>query len=104
MSTTVLVSESVATESRRRTGWRDPFFAAMSAVTLLIVISGFTPTLYLRPVFNPPAIPAYLFLRGIVLTSWFVLFFGQALVRSGRIQLRGAGVDGPSTAASDPGA
>ena len=52
----------------------------MSGVIVLIVLSGFTPTLYLRPVFNPPAIPGYLFLHGIVLTAWFVWFFMQTLL------------------------
>ena len=78
--TQVLARESVAAKVRPRTVSRDPFFAVMSAVTLLIVLSGFTPTLYLRPVFKPVEIPGYLFLHGIVLTSWFVWFALQTLL------------------------
>jgi hypothetical protein len=80
MTTQVLARESVATQVRRRTVSRDPFFAVMSAATLLIVLSGFAPTLYLRPVFKPVPIPGYLYIHGIVLTSWFVWFAMQTLL------------------------
>src|SRR5215510_1481756 len=84
MTTQVLVRESVAAQARPRTVSRDPFFAAMSAVILAIVLSGFAPTLYLRPVFKPVPIPGYLYLHGIVLTSWFAWFFMQTLLIQSR--------------------
>lgn len=84
MTTQVVARESVAAHARPRTVSRAPFFAVMSAATLLIVLSGFAPTLFLRPVFKPVPIPWYLFLHGIVLTSWFVWFAMQTLL----IQLR----------------
>ena len=104
MTTRLLDPESVATTLRRRTAPRNPFFAVMSAAILLIVIGGFTPTLYLRPVFNPPAIPGYLFLHGIVLTSWFVWLVVQTLlIRSGRTALhRRVGLAGAVLAAAVP--
>ena len=104
MTTRVLDSESVATQVRPRTGLRNPFFSVMSGLILLIVLSGFTPTLYLRPAFNPPPIPAYLFLHGIVLTSWFVWFFMQTLlIQSRRTALhRRLGVAGAALAVTVP--
>jgi hypothetical protein len=57
----------------------------MSAVLLLIVFSGFARSLYLRAFFETPPIPAYLYVHGAILTSWFVLFFVQTvLVSAGR--------------------
>lgn len=85
MMTGVEAPESVIAQPRRRAVTRDRFFAAMSGVTLLIVFSGFAPSLYLRPIFQPEPIPPYLYVHGIVLTSWFVLLFIQGLlIQSGR--------------------
>ena len=53
MTTHVLDRDSVATQFHRRTASRSLFFAAMSGMSLFIVLSGFTPTLYLRPLFQP---------------------------------------------------
>lgn len=71
---------------------------------LLLVLSGFTPTLYLRPLFKPAPMPAYLFLHGIVLTTWFVWLFVQTLlIQSGRTALhRRLGVVGGVLAAIVP--
>jgi hypothetical protein len=104
MTTQVLDAESVATQVQRRIVGRNPFFAVMSAVTLLIVLSGFTPTLYLRPVFSPPAIPWYLYLHGMVLTSWFVwLCLQTLLIQTGRTRLhRRLGIAGAVLAAAVP--
>jgi hypothetical protein len=55
---------------------------------LFVVVVGFAPTLSLRPLFNVPEIPPYLYVHGIVLTAWFVLFFAQAaLIGAGRAAL-----------------
>jgi len=104
MTTQVLARESVVTKARPRTVARDPFFAAMSAVILAIVLSGFAPTLYLRPVFKPLPIPGYLYLHGIVLTSWFVWFTMQTfLIQSRRTALhRRLGVAGAVLAVAVP--
>jgi hypothetical protein len=104
MTTHVLDPEPVGTPFQRRTTSRNPFFAIMSALLLLIVLGGFAPTLYLRPVFKPPAIPAYLFLHGIVLTSWFIWLCMQALlIQSGRTSLhRRLGLGGAVLAAAVP--
>ena len=104
MTMQVLASESDVTRVRRRPSQRDPFFAVVSATILLLVLSGFAPTLYLRPVFKPVSIPGYLFLHGIVLTSWFGWLFMQSLlIRSGRPALhRRLGVVGAVLAATVP--
>src|SRR4029077_3127834 len=52
-----------------------------------LVLVGFTRSLYARALFHPDPIPPYLYLHGIVLTSWFVLAFVQALlVSAGRAE------------------
>jgi hypothetical protein len=104
MRTGAIAPESLTTGRDRPTAARNPFFGVMSAVTLLLVLSGFTPTLYFRPLFKPPSIPGYLFLHGIVLTSWFVWFCVQTLlIQSGRTALhRRLGVVGGALAAAVP--
>jgi hypothetical protein len=56
---------------------RSRFYVAMAGGLLLIVLLGFTPTLYLRAFFDVPEIPVSVFVHGIVLTAWFVAFFLQ---------------------------
>ena len=82
-----------AAQTRRRSGsaagkrrWRIGFFTVMPAVILLLVVAGFTRTLFARPVFHPAPIPPYLYVHGIVLTCWFVWACVQSLlVSAGRI-------------------
>jgi len=56
---------------------RSRFHVGMSSALLLIVLAGFAPTLYLRAFFNVPAIPAAVWVHGLVLTAWFVAVFLQ---------------------------
>lgn len=56
---------------------RGRFYVAMAGGLLLIVLLGFTPTLYLRAFFDVPEIPVSVFVHGLVLTAWFVAFFLQ---------------------------
>ena len=59
-------------------GARQPgFFAAMSALLLVIVFFGFAPTYYLKPT-TEPALPAYLHVHGALLTIWFLLLLFQS--------------------------
>jgi hypothetical protein len=95
-------SDATAVSARTtRVPGRSKFFCGMSAALLLIVIAGFAPTLYLRPLFDVPPIPAYLYVHGIILTLWFVWLFGQSyLVAVGRTNVhRRLGVFGALTAA-----
>ena len=102
--THVLAADSVATAHRRRVASRTRFFAVMSGVTLLIVLSGFAPTLFLRPLFKPAPIPWYLYLHGALLTSWFAMLFVQTvLIQSGRTAVhRRLGVAGAVLAIAIP--
>ena len=83
------VTDTNTVEARIRSGavnreraWRIGFFTVMPGVILFLVLVGFTRSLYARPLFHPDPIPPYLYLHGIVLTSWFVLAFVQALLIS----------------------
>lgn len=67
---------------------RERFFGLMTAVLALAVLVGFARTLYLRPVLGLPDLPGYLFLHGVVLTSWFAFLVVQVwLIRSGSTAL-----------------
>lgn len=57
---------------------RSRFYVGMTGVLFLIVLLGFSRTLYLRPFFDVPEIPAYVLLHGVVLTAWFVSVLLQA--------------------------
>lgn len=85
-------SGAIQARAKHRSG----FFFTLSVAILLIVLIGFAPTLYLRPLFAVPAIPGYVYLHGAVLTSWFVWFVVQtSLIRTGGIaQHRRLGVVG----------
>jgi len=56
---------------------RGDFFLGTSILLLVIVLVGFAPTLYLRPLFDVPEIPPYLFAHGAVLTGWYAWFVVQ---------------------------
>lgn len=77
--TTLGAERHAATRGRARSR----FYAGMSGMLLLIVLAGFSRTLYLRAFFDVPEIPAYVALHGIVLTAWFVgVFFRRLSSRS----------------------
>ncbi len=67
---------------------RDRFFLAMSGLLLLILVVGFSRTLYLRLFFEVPPIPSYLHIHGATVTAWFVWLVVQAsLVNVNRIDV-----------------
>jgi hypothetical protein len=93
-------AEAEAADRGRKWRW---FFVSMSLALLAVVVVGFSPTFFLRGYFGtaqlPPGLrtlPAYLWVHGIVLTSWFLLFFAQTvLVASHRTDLhRRLGISG----------
>jgi hypothetical protein len=66
----------------------DPFFLVMPLLLLAIMLLGFAPTLYLRPLFRVPPIPGYLYVHGAILSTWFVWLTAQAsLVRAGQVSI-----------------
>jgi hypothetical protein len=76
--------EKTFTVSRRTS--RSSFFTIMAGVVVLLVVAGFARTLYVRPLFVVPPIPGYLYVHGIVLTTWFVWFLVQSLfIRGGMV-------------------
>ena len=102
-STTVTGANRPTTDTRVR----NPFFVGMAGALLLIVLLGFSPTLYLRAYFDVPEMPAYVLVHGAVLTVWFVWFFIQtSLVAVHRTDLHrrlgivGAGIGVAVVAAS----
>lgn len=81
--TAATVSASLAAAGSRV---RSRFFLLMSGVLLLVVLTGFSRTLYLRPAFEVPAIPTYLVLHGVLMTMWFAGVVVQtALVATRRV-------------------
>ncbi len=67
---------------------RDRFFLAMSGLLLLLLLVGFSRTLYLRLFFEVPPIPSYLHIHGATVTAWFVWLVVQAsLVNVNRIDV-----------------
>jgi hypothetical protein len=64
---------------------RDARFAVgLAAAMLAINLVGFGPTLYLRPFFDVPPIPLYLYIHGLLGTAWFALLLTQAMLILGR--------------------
>ena len=67
---------------------RPAFFFVLPHVLLALVLIGFAPTLYLRTLGNPPPIPFYLHVHGLILTGWYTVLVVQAwLIRCGHSAL-----------------
>ena len=63
---------------------RSRYFRLMSLLLLALTLAGFARTLFLRPLFPVPPIPAYLYLHAAVQVSWVVLLVVQThLIGSG---------------------
>lgn len=64
------------------------FFSAYAILLLVVVLIGFSPSLFLRVAFDAPPIPLYLHLHGAILTGWFLWLVAQAwLVQTGNVSL-----------------
>ena len=64
------------------------FFTGMATVVVAIVVAGFTPTYYLKPLFATPALPLSIHIHGALFTAWVLLFVGQtSLVAANRTDL-----------------
>jgi hypothetical protein len=82
------VTSDATADGSVRTRSRDRFFLAMSGLLLLILLVGFSRTLYLRLFFEVPPIPSYLHVHGATVTAWFVWLIVQAsLVNVNRIDV-----------------
>lgn len=60
------------------------FFTKASVLMLLVVLIGFTPTFFLRPLYFSSGLPFLLTLHGLVMTAWFVLAAVQAYLAESR--------------------
>ena len=78
-----MAQSAQATIAATRYVSRSWFYPTMAGLILLIVLAGFSPTLYLRALFDVREMPPYLYVHGILLTAWFVLFFLQTLLVAG---------------------
>lgn len=65
-------------DSTVRARARDRYFLFMSATLLVLLIVGFSPTLFLKTVFDTPELPIRLHVHGAVITLWFAWLLSQA--------------------------
>ena len=56
----------------------------IAVVMFIVNFVGFVPTFFLRPFFDVPQIPLYLYLHGVVGTAWFALLVIQAVLIANR--------------------
>jgi hypothetical protein len=74
-------AETLRTLDPVSTRARDARFAVQLALAMLAInFVGFGPTLYLRPFFDVPPIPVYLYIHGLLGTAWFALLLTQAML------------------------
>ena len=65
-----------------------PLYTAAAVLAALVAFGGFAPTYYLNSFFGAADLTALKHVHGVVMTSWFVLFFVQArLAATGRIAI-----------------
>ena len=59
---------------------------AVGIASAMFVVNfvGFGPTFFLRPLFDAPPIPLYLYLHGVIGTAWFALVVVQAVLIANR--------------------
>ena len=50
------------------------FYRTMTIVSVLVVLIGFGPTYYFKPIMTSPALPMLTHLHGAVFTAWLLLF------------------------------
>jgi hypothetical protein len=80
--------ETALTPDRRAMRSTVGFFFLAHLVLLIVVLVGFSPTFYLRPLFKTRLLPVVLYVHGAVLTFWFVLTVVQGwLMRTQRHRL-----------------
>lgn len=63
-------------------------YVAITIAAILLVVIGFARTFYLKPLFETPPISNLLWLHGVIMTLWLVLFVVQIrLIATGRRSL-----------------
>jgi hypothetical protein len=56
----------------------------MSAILLVIVVTGFSRTFFLRSLFQVPPLAIHVYVHALVMTGWFTLFFVQTCLVAAR--------------------
>jgi hypothetical protein len=56
------------------------FYSGMAIAILIVVVAGFAPTYFLRPLFTTAPLPRVLHVHGVVFTAWLVLYVAQSLL------------------------
>ena len=64
----------------RRKQMEHRFYTAMAFAIALGVFAGFSRTYYARTYFHSPAIPFWVYVHGVVFTSWILLYLVQNLL------------------------
>ena len=63
-------------------------FSVFAVVAFAVVFAGFARTFFLRFLFASPRMPTYLYVHGLLFSSWYALFFVQTrLVAFHRVDL-----------------
>jgi hypothetical protein len=71
----------------RRAGFEHRLFALSSLALLVLVVTGFARTYFLKLAFGTPELTPLLHLHGALMSAWFVLFLAQVgLVASRRVR------------------
>jgi hypothetical protein len=79
------LAKALRFSGRRASRW---FFPAISSLLFAGLLVGFAKTFFLRSQFSVPPIPPYLYVHGLVLTTWFTLVVAQTyLVAAHRTDL-----------------
>jgi hypothetical protein len=72
----------------RRPAIERRLYTGAAIVALVAMFAGFAPSYYLKGVYGAPELTTLKHLHGIVMTSWFVLFFVQVrLVAAGNVRM-----------------
>ncbi len=78
-------TERVAVYSRPQRNFDHRFYTAMSIAIAATVFAGFSPSYYLKPVFQTGELPLLLHIHGVVFSLWIILYVTQnVLVLVGR--------------------
>lgn len=83
-----MTSAPVASRSNRAPHTDRNFYSVAAVASLLLVVVGFGPTYFLKPLVVSPGLPLLVHLHGAVMTTWFVLLVVQTrLVARHRVSL-----------------
>ena len=82
MNGAVTISTARGHQAVIRARPRPRFYAGLCGLLLLIVLTGFARTFYLRALLDVPQVPIYVLVHGAVLTVWFTGLLLQAVLVS----------------------